>query len=90
MVADTFDGDPHAGLPRDGNCLLDLDDGTFETPSNPASFMARNLSRTVPFMPMVESMMALRRWRLAAAAGACGRKAAVAAASAVIFRKERR
>jgi hypothetical protein len=38
------------------------------TPSNPASFMARNFSRTLPFRPMVEYMMALRRLRLGAAA----------------------
>src|SRR5688572_11116035 len=42
---------------------------TFE----PRFLHGAEFSRTVPFMPMVEYMMALRRLRLEAAAWACGR-----------------
>src|SRR5215213_9665278 len=60
------------------------------TPSKPASFMARNFSSTLPFTPMVEYMMALRRLRLGTADRAFGRNAVVAAMPAVTFKKERR
>src|SRR5436190_12087583 len=60
------------------------------TPSKPASFMARNFSSTLPFTPMVEYMMALRRLRLGGADLAFGRNAVVAAMPAVTFKKERR
>src|SRR3954463_6823666 len=59
------------------------------TPSNPASFMARNFSSTEPFTPIVEYMMALRRLRFEAALDA-GANAAAAAAPIVIFRNDRR
>jgi hypothetical protein len=37
------------------------------TPSNPASFIARNFSSTLPFTPIVEYMIALRKFRFGAA-----------------------
>src|SRR5438067_1590800 len=59
------------------------------TPSNPASFMARNFSSTEPFTPIVEYMIALRRFRFDAVEAA-GAKAAAAAFPMVIFRNDRR
>ena len=58
------------------------------TPANPASFMARNFSRTDPFTPMVEYMIALRRSRGGAAQPAGTSTAA--AAPVVSWRKVRR
>ena len=56
---------------------------------NPASFIARNFSSTEPFTPIVEYMMALRRFRFAAA-GAAAVKAAAAALPIIIFKNDRR
>src|SRR5438105_4782552 len=63
------------------------------TPSNPASFMTLTFSSTEPFTPMVEYMMALRRFRFGFevdAAEAAEAKANAAAPAIVILRNDRR
>src|SRR5687767_11145521 len=63
------------------------------TPSNPASFIARNFWSTEPFTPIVEYIIALRRFRFGAAEE-YGVKAVAAAAVVatfiVILTKDRR
>jgi len=60
------------------------------TPSKPAAFIARNRSKTEPFRPIVEYMIALRKLRLGVAQDPWGPNVATAAAPIVTFRNERR